>query len=101
VTDQLHTFTLRPGTFEKCFRLLVFAAQKASVRIGERPLEQDHRAIKRRCASMAGFKSFGNAAVAIAGIELAHRIRKRQFSFGRGPRRRGWSRKAEWSMALA
>lgn len=26
-------------------------------------IEQDHRAIKRRCASMAGFKSFGSAAV--------------------------------------
>jgi DDE domain len=59
-------------------------------------IEQDHRAIKRRCASMAGFKSFANAAITIAGIELAHRIRKRQFSFGRGRRRRGWSRKAEW-----
>jgi transposase-like protein len=64
-------------------------------------IEQDHRAIKRRCASMAGFKSFANAAITIAGIELAHRIRKRQFSFGRGRRRRGWSRKAEWAMALA
>jgi transposase-like protein len=64
-------------------------------------IEQDHRAIKRRCASMAGFKSFGNAAVTIAGIELAHRIRKRQFSFGRCRRRRGWTRKTEWSMALA
>jgi transposase-like protein len=63
-------------------------------------VEQDHRAIKRRCASMAGFKSFANAAITIAGIELAHRIRKRQFSFGRGRRRRGWSRKAEWVMAL-
>ena len=39
--------------------------------------EQDHRAIKRRCASMAGFKSFANAAITIAGIELAHRIRNR------------------------
>jgi transposase-like protein len=29
-------------------------------------VEQDHRAIKRRCASMAGFKSFGNAAITIA-----------------------------------
>jgi transposase-like protein len=29
--------------------------------------------------SMAGFKSFTNATVTIAGIELAHRIRKRQF----------------------
>jgi transposase-like protein len=28
-------------------------------------IEQDHRAIKRRCASMAGFKSFANAAVTI------------------------------------
>jgi transposase-like protein len=64
-------------------------------------IEQDHRAIKRRCASMAGFKSFKNAAITIAGIELAHRIRKGQFSFGRGRRRSGWSRKAEWAMALA
>jgi transposase-like protein len=64
-------------------------------------IEQDHRAIKRRCASMAGFKSFANAAITIAGIELAHRIRKRQFSFGGGRWRRGWSRKAEWAMALA
>ena len=64
-------------------------------------IEQGHRAIKRRCASMAGFKSFDNAAITLAGIELAHRIRKNQFSFGRGRRRRGWSRKAEWAMALA
>jgi transposase-like protein len=64
-------------------------------------IEQDHRAIKRRSASMAGFKSFANAAITIAGIELAHRIRKGQFSFGRGRRRHGWSRKAEWAMALA
>src|SRR5262249_41385567 len=47
-------------------------------------VEQDHRAIKRRCASMLGFKSFRTAAITLAGIELAHRIRKRQFSFGRG-----------------
>jgi hypothetical protein len=32
-------------------------------------------------------------ATTIAGIELAHRIRKGQFSFGRGRRRRGSSRK--------
>jgi transposase-like protein len=64
-------------------------------------IEQDHRAIKRRCASMAGFKSFANAGITIAGIELAHRIRKGQFSFGRGRRRHGWSRKADWAMALA
>jgi transposase-like protein len=64
-------------------------------------IEQDHRAIKRRCASMTGFKSFANAAITISGIELAHRIHKLQFSFGRGRRRHGWSRKHEWAMAVA
>ena len=39
-------------------------------------VEQDHRAIKQRCGPMRGFKSFANAAVTIAGIELAHRIHK-------------------------
>jgi hypothetical protein len=53
-------------------------------------VEQDHRAIKRCCASMAGFKSFANAAITIAGIELAHRIRKGQFSLGRGRRPAPW-----------
>jgi hypothetical protein len=47
------------------------------------------------------FESETTAAITIAGIELAHRIRKGQFSFGRGRRRLGWSRKAEWAMALA
>lgn len=52
-------------------------------------IEQDHRAIKRRCAPMLALKSFRTAAVTLAGIELAHKIRKRQFSFGRGgPRRK-------------
>jgi transposase-like protein len=64
-------------------------------------IEQDHRAIKRHCASMAGFKSCKNAAITIAGIQLAHRIRKGQLSFGRGRRGRDWSRKSEWAMALA
>lgn len=64
-------------------------------------VEQDHRAIKRRCAAMLGFKSFRTAAVALAGIELAHRIRKRQFSFGRGRQRRAWSLKQLWDRALA
>jgi len=54
-------------------------------------IEQDHRAIKRRCASRAGFKSFDSAAITLAGIELAHRVRKRQFSFGRGRQRRSMS----------
>lgn len=51
---------------------------------------------------MASFKSFTNAAVTIAGIELAQRIRKRQFMLSRTYRRlRGWSLKDEWAIALA
>jgi transposase-like protein len=61
-------------------------------------VEQDHRAIKRRCAWMTGFR---NAAIMIAGIELAHRTRKRQFSFGLGSQRRAWSLKQPWDWALA
>jgi transposase-like protein len=63
-------------------------------------VEQDHRAIKRRCASMLGLKSFGTAAITFAGIELANRIRKGQFSFGRGGRRVSWSLKQLWDRAL-
>ena len=37
-------------------------------------VEQDHRAIKRRCAPMLALKSFRTAAVTLAGVELAHRI---------------------------
>jgi transposase-like protein len=43
-------------------------------------VEQDHRAIKQRCASMLGLKSFRSAAITLAGVELAHRIRKGQHS---------------------
>jgi DDE superfamily endonuclease len=64
-------------------------------------VEQDHRAIKRRCAAMLGFKSFSTAAITLAGVELAHRIHKRQFSFGRGGQRRSWSLKRVWDRALA
>jgi len=64
-------------------------------------IEQDHRAIKRRCASMAGFESFANASITIAGIELAHRIRKRQFRLSRCRRGCGWSLKDAWTIALA
>jgi len=66
-------------------------------------IEQDHRAIKRRCAAMGGggFKSFGGAAITLAGIDRAHRIRKRQFSFGRGRYRNFGSLKQIWDGALA
>ncbi|WP_231950244.1 IS6 family transposase [Paraburkholderia caribensis] len=43
------------------------------------PIEQDHRHIKSRTNVLLGFKRFRSAATAIAGIELAHRIRKGQF----------------------
>jgi transposase-like protein len=42
-------------------------------------IEQDHRRVKQRVYVMLGFKRFGNAAVTIGGIELGHKIRKRQF----------------------
>ena len=64
-------------------------------------VEQDHRAIKRRCASILGLKSFSTAAITFAGIELANRIRKWQFSFGRGCQRGKWSLKQLWDRALA
>src|ERR1700678_398796 len=63
--------------------------------------QQDHRAIKRRCAPMLAMKSFRTAAVTLAGLELAHRIRKRQFSFGRGGPRQFSSLKQLWAHALA
>lgn len=43
-------------------------------------VEQDHRAIKQRCAPMLGLKSFRSAAITLASIELAHRIPKGQHS---------------------
>jgi len=64
-------------------------------------VEQDHRAIKRRCAPMLALKSFRTAAITLAGVELAHRIRKQQFSFGRGGPRRYCSLKHLWARALA
>jgi transposase-like protein len=63
--------------------------------------EQDRRAIKRRCVPMLALKSFSTAAITLAGLELAHRIRKRQFSFGRGGPRRFSSLKHLWAHALA
>jgi DDE superfamily endonuclease/Arm domain-containing DNA-binding protein len=63
-------------------------------------VEQDHRAIKQRCASMLGFKSSRTAAITLAGVELAHRIRKGQFSvMGSGPGRRASLRQL-WDQAL-
>ena len=43
-------------------------------------LEQDHRFIKRVTKHMLGFKAFHSASATIAGIEVAHMIRKNQFA---------------------
>jgi transposase-like protein len=42
-------------------------------------IEQDHRSVKQRVKSMLGFKQFAHAAITISGIELIHRIKKKQF----------------------
>jgi len=42
-------------------------------------LEQDQRFIKRVTGPMMGFKAFHSATATIAGIEVAHMIRKRKF----------------------
>jgi len=42
-------------------------------------VEQDHRAVKGVTRPMPGFKSFRSARSVLAGIELMHMIRKRQF----------------------
>jgi putative transposase len=47
-------------------------------------VEQDHRAIKRRTRPMLGFKSFATATKLLAGIELAHMLRKGQMKSADG-----------------
>lgn len=63
-------------------------------------VEQDHWAIKRCCSAMYGFKSVPAATAAIAGSELAHRIRKHQFRLGRARGRRRHSMQSAWDRAL-
>jgi transposase-like protein len=46
-------------------------------------VEQDHRRVKQRIRPMLGFKRFDNAAITISGIELAGKIKKRQFKTGK------------------
>jgi len=41
---------------------------------------QDHRFIKRITKPMQGFKAFASAQATLAGIELVHMIRKKQFN---------------------
>lgn len=64
-------------------------------------IEQDHRAIKRKCASMLSLKSFRTAAGTFSGIELAHRIHKRQFAVAYEREGRRLSLKTLWDQALS
>jgi hypothetical protein len=64
-------------------------------------VEQDHRAIKRRCAPMLAMKSFPTAAITLAGVELAHRIRKDQFTFDSHGLQQFACLKHAWARALA
>jgi len=63
-------------------------------------VEQDHRAVKRRCAAMLGLKSSSSAQITLAGIELAHRIRKKQFSLETSGLDCGCSLRELWNLAL-
>jgi transposase-like protein len=64
-------------------------------------IEQDHRAIKQRSRAMLGLKSFQTAAVTFSGIELAHRIRKRQFTVAYERQGQALSLKDLWDQALS
>jgi transposase-like protein len=64
-------------------------------------IEQDHRAIKQRSRAMLGLKSFHTAVVTFSGIELAHRIRKRQFALAYERSGRALSLKELWDQALS
>jgi hypothetical protein len=64
-------------------------------------VEQDHRAIKQRCASMLGLKSFRSAAITLAGVELTHRIRKGQHLLPLDHGGRASALKNLWDRALS
>lgn len=49
---------------------------------------------------MHGLKAFDRAAVTITRVELAHRIRKRQFTLGRARGQRRHTMKTAWGRAL-
>jgi transposase-like protein len=63
-------------------------------------IEQDHRSIKLRLGPMLGFKRFRHALITIAGIELAHRIRKGQFALDK-LRVSGKTAPETWTAVLA
>jgi len=61
-------------------------------------VEQDHRRIKSRIASMLGFQSFYNARRVLAGVELLQKIHKGQYAI---PRRWGMNPFEVWRNVLA
>ena len=63
-------------------------------------IEQDHRRVKQRIRPMLGFKRFDNAAITISGIELAEKIKKRQFKTGKFGNRK-LTMSELWNAALA
>ncbi len=62
---------------------------------------QDHRPIRQRCAPMLGHYEFRSAAIMLAAIELAHRIREQQYLLPTGLNRRAISPKDCWAAVLA
>jgi hypothetical protein len=52
-------------------------------------IEQDHRRVKQRLRPMLGLKSLRTAAVVISGIELAEKIKKKQFHMSKAWRTHG------------
>ena len=80
-----------------------FTWRRASVRSCQSldyVVEDDCRAIKRRVSAMLGFKSFASASTTLMGIELAHPIRKYQFSVRYGRSGHYGSKARAWSLAL-
>ena len=61
-------------------------------------VEQDHRGVKFCLQALVGLKSFFNERRVIVGIELAHKIHKRQFAI---PDRFGSSPTAVWCRVMA
>jgi transposase-like protein len=64
-------------------------------------VEQDHRRVKQRIYPMLGFKSFRNATVTISGIELAQKIKKKQFNTSAVIVREGGRVSQVWDAVLA
>ena len=63
-------------------------------------VEQDHRRVKQRVGPMLGFKRFDTATITISGIELAEKIKKSQFKFGKLAMRSATA-PAIWAAVLA